>query len=89
MPRGGKREGAGRPKGALNKATLDVREAAQSFTEEALSTLAGIMRSEAQPAAARVSAAKEILDRGHGKSLQTIQADVNVSHEDALAELDD
>jgi hypothetical protein len=75
MARGGKREGAGRPKGALNKATLDVREAAQAFTEDALTVLASIMKAEEQPAAARVSAAKELLDRGHGKSTQPIAGD--------------
>lgn len=75
MSHGGKRTGAGRPKGSLNKATVDVREAAQAFTEDALKILAGIMKAEEQPAAARVSAAKELLDRGHGKSTQPISGD--------------
>lgn len=75
MAHGGKRDGAGRPKGALNKATLDVREAAQAFTEDALKILAEIMKADEQPAAARVSAAKELLDRGHGKSTQPVGGD--------------
>lgn len=70
MPRGGKREGAGRPKGAVNKATADIREAAQEYTEEALKVLAEVMRM-GDSAAARVAAANSILDRGHGKPKQS------------------
>ncbi len=72
MAGGGKREGAGRPKGVPNKATASVRDAAQAFTEDALSTLAEIMRSPEHPAAARVSAASALLDRGHGKPKQPL-----------------
>lgn len=78
MARGGKREGAGRPKGALNKATVDVKEAAQAFTADAIQTLAEIMRSTEHPAAARVSAASTLLDRGHGKPKQSMDLDANV-----------
>lgn len=43
--------------------------AARKYTSEALETLATVMRnSEGDPA--RVSAAKELLDRGHGRSPQ-------------------
>jgi hypothetical protein len=72
MARGGKREGAGRPKGSPNKATVIVKEAAQAFTADAIDTLAEIMRSPAHPAAARVSAANALLDRGHGKPKQPL-----------------
>lgn len=75
MARGGKREGSGRPKGAVNKATADIREAAQEYTAEALGVLASVMRDEAQPAAARVVAANSIIDRGHGKPSQSVQVD--------------
>lgn len=71
MAFGGKQPGAGRPKGALNKATADVKLAAQAYTEEALKTLAKIMKTGASEAA-RVAAANSILDRGHGKPKQTI-----------------
>lgn len=74
MARGGARPGAGRRKGSPNKATVVVRDAAQAFTEDALSTLASIMRDSAQPAAARVSAANALLDRGHGKPKQSVEA---------------
>lgn len=63
----------GRPKGAVNKATRDVRELAQQYTAEALTTLAAIMR-EGNNEQARIAAAKELLDRGHGKSTQPIDA---------------
>lgn len=75
--RGGKRPGAGRPRGSLNKATADIRAAAQVYTDEALSQLATIMRGSDSDAA-RVAAIKELLDRGHGKPKQAIDVDANV-----------
>ncbi len=69
--------GRGRPKGALNKVTADVKQAAQQFTDDALNTLAKIMR-EGESEAARVAAANSILDRGHGKPRQAIDVDANV-----------
>ncbi len=72
MAQGGKRPGAGRPKGSANKATVVVKEAAQAFTADAISVLAEIMRSSEHPAAARVSAANALLDRGHGKPKQPL-----------------
>jgi len=86
MARGGKREGAGRPKGVPNKATADVKEAAQAFTADALNTLASIMRNDQQPAAARVAAASAILDRGHGKPKQSLDLDANVVLNDVASE---
>lgn len=67
--RGGKRPGSGRPKGSVSKVTADVRAQAGKYTPEALKTLCAIMRGSDSDAA-RVAAAKEILDRGHGKSAQ-------------------
>ena len=71
MAKGGKRPGAGRPKGAVSKATADIKAQAGKYTPEALKTLASIMKSsESDPA--RVAAAKELLDRGHGKAPQAV-----------------
>ena len=67
----GERRG-GRKKGTPNKATASIREAAQRYTEEALLVLADVMKDEEQPAAARVSAVKEIFDRGFGKATQAV-----------------
>lgn len=70
MARGGKREGAGRPKGAVNKATADIREAAREYSERALMVLVQVATA-GESEAARVAAANAILDRAHGKPRQT------------------
>lgn len=67
--RGGKRPGSGRPKGAVNKATADVRALAQKYTHAAMAELARLAAS-AESEAARVAAIKELLDRGYGRSMQ-------------------
>ena len=59
----------GRPKGALNKSTKEIKALAQKHTPAALKTLVSVMQASDSDAA-RVSAAKELLDRGHGKSPQ-------------------
>lgn len=59
----------GRPKGALNKSTKEIKALAQKHTPAALKTLVSVMEASDSDAA-RVSAAKELLDRGHGKSPQ-------------------
>jgi hypothetical protein len=69
VAKGGKRLGSGRPKGAVSKATADIKAQAGKYTPEALMTLASIMKASDSDAA-RVSAAKELLDRAHGKSPQ-------------------
>lgn len=77
MARGGKREGAGRPKGAVNKATADIREAAQEYSEQALRVLVQVATA-GESEAARVAAANAILDRAHGKPRQSVDVDANV-----------
>lgn len=66
----------GRKPGSLNKATADVKEAAQAYTAEAVQALATIMR-DSESDAARVAAIKEILDRGHGKPKQGFEGDLS------------
>lgn len=68
----------GRPIGAKNKQTLDVKELAQDYTEQAVKALARIML-ESESDAARVAAIKELLDRGHGKPKQALDVDANVT----------
>ena len=65
----------GRQKGTPNKATADVKEAAKQYTAEAVAALATIMRNSDSDAA-KVAAIKEILDRGHGKARQSLDANV-------------
>lgn len=68
-PKGLPRTG-GRKAGTPNKVTADVRALAGKYGPKALETLAKIMGNEKAPPAARVSAAREILDRAYGKAPQ-------------------
>lgn len=63
----------GRIPGKPNKATAEIRDLAQQYTEEALQKLAEVMRTGVSEQA-RVAAACAILDRGHGRPAQTIHA---------------
>jgi hypothetical protein len=75
MPRntsGLKRGGPGRSKGVPNKATAEIKALAQVYGPAAIDVLVGIMTSVDQPPPARVAAAKELLDRGYGKSKETV-----------------
>ena len=51
----------------------EIRSLARSHTRAALNVLVGVMRSKDATAAARVSAANAILDRGWGKAIQAIE----------------
>lgn len=73
MEKGGKRTGAGRPKGSRNKTTVDVKAIAQSYGADAVKTLAEMMKDKKAPPAARVAAAKELLDRGYGRAKQEME----------------
>jgi hypothetical protein len=55
----------------MAKATADIRSLARAQTELAIRTLTGICGSKAAAAAARVSAATALLDRGWGKPPQS------------------
>jgi hypothetical protein len=58
----------------VSKRTLvEIRSLARSHTRTAINVLAGIMRSKDATAAARVSAANAILDRGWGKATQPLE----------------
>ena len=58
----------GRKAGTLNKVTAEVRTLAQQHGEDAIQTLASIMRDPTRSETARIAAARELLDRGYGKS---------------------
>ncbi|MEX5215305.1 MAG: hypothetical protein NW703_14210 [Nitrospiraceae bacterium] len=68
---GGKRPGAGRPPGALNRITRPIRELAADQGEASIARLVQL-RDEAESEQVRFAAAKELLDRGHGRPRQTI-----------------
>ena len=54
----------------MAKATADIRSLARAQTALAIRTLTGVCGSKAAPAAARVSAASALLDRGWGRAPQ-------------------
>jgi hypothetical protein len=56
------------------KALTEIRSLARSHTRKAINVLVGIMRSKDATAAARVSAANAILDRGWGKATQPLES---------------
>jgi hypothetical protein len=70
-PRGGKREGAGRPPGPIGRgaAFKHLRELARSHTEEAVLTIVNIMR-KSKDGWLRLACANAILDRSFGKPRQ-------------------
>lgn len=67
---GGRRPGAGRPKGAVNKNTADVKALAIQHAPEVIATLAKIALDPLHSGC--VTAGKELLDRAYGKSKQAI-----------------
>lgn len=63
--------GPGRPPGTPNKVTAALKDYADQYTEEAVVGLVKIARHKKTPAAAKVAAWREILDRGHGRAPQS------------------
>jgi hypothetical protein len=57
----------------MSKTVTEIRSIARSHTRTAINVLVGIMRSKDATAAARVSAANAILDRGWGKAAQALE----------------
>ena len=57
----------------MAKTPTEIKSLARSHTKSALNVLAGIMNETTAPHAARVSAAKELLDRGWGKAVQAME----------------
>jgi len=57
----------------MPRTITEIRSLARSHTRTALNVLVGVMRSKDATAAAKVSAANAILDRGWGKAPQAIQ----------------
>ena len=62
----------GRQPGSLNKVTADLKKLAVVHTEEALTTIVKLMKS-GESDTVRLSAAKELLDRAHGKAAQAVK----------------
>jgi len=66
----GERRG-GRKKGTPNKSTAELKALAGVHAETAIKALVGIAQNS-ESDAARVSAIKELLDRGFGRSTQSV-----------------
>lgn len=71
----GERRG-GREAGTPNKATKEVKELAKQYTAEAVNALVKVMRDPNAPHVAVVKASEAILDRGHGRPTQHIEAKI-------------
>lgn len=72
---GGARPGAGRPKGRKNLLSAELKELAQTHGEEALRTIVEVMQ-KGEPSM-RLAAARELLDRGYGKAVQAVDANLS------------
>jgi hypothetical protein len=79
MSAGGKRPGAGRPKGskaltllAPTGERMAFYEAARQYDQQALRVIASILMDENQPASLRLAAANDLLDRAYGKPPQAV-----------------
>jgi hypothetical protein len=66
----------GRPKKTATmearKMAVEVKAAARELTQDAIDTLASVMKDLTAPPAARISAAVALLDRGHGRPTQAV-----------------
>ena len=81
MPAGGKRRGAGRPKGsraltllAPTGERMAFYEAARQYDQQALRVIASVCMDDNQPAALRLAAANDLLDRAYGRPPVAIDA---------------
>lgn len=61
----------GRPKGAVNKATRDIKEICRGHGPEVIEGLLRLSK-EADSDASKIAASKEILDRAYGKARQPL-----------------
>ena len=89
MPAGGKRQGAGRPKGsraltllAPTGERMAFYEAARQYDKEALQVIVSVLMDEKQPASLRLAAANDLLDRAYGRPPIAVQVD-EMSYEPA------
>lgn len=89
MARGGTRPGAGRKAGAPNKASAERQAAVEASGLTPLEFMLDILRDDTKSMESRCWAAEKAAPFVHPK-LSAVQVDANVSlsHEDALGELE-
>jgi hypothetical protein len=78
--------GKGRPKGAVNKATKDIKEIARAHGPEVIEGFWRLFK-EADSDQAKIAAGKEILDRAYGKSTQPLSGDDDAPAIKVISEL--
>ena len=75
--------------GSTAELITDLRDAARRYTKEAIDLYVTAMRDETLGMRIRLAAAKELIDRGHGKATQHVDREPNVydtlSYEDQRA----
>ena len=85
VARGGKRPGAGRPKGAVNRSSLAVIEAANSGGEMPIAYLLRVMRDENVPDMRRDQAARIAASYLHSRiaalTVEEMEANADISWE--------
>lgn len=79
MPKGGKRPGAGRPKGARNRATEEARAMAEETGETPLSYMLRVMRDAEADEKRRDAMAQAAAPYVHAK-LSSVEMDANVTN---------
>lgn len=57
----------------------ELRELAREHTSEAIETLISVMRDKSAPPASRVTAAREVLDRGYGRPAMELALDASLN----------
>lgn len=85
--RGGKRPGAGRPKGTVSQAKQEIAATARGYATEMLKVLVNIAKDKEQPASARVSAASHVIERGYGKPVAPVEHDATDRFSSAFKQL--
>ncbi len=79
-----KTEGSGRKKGTGNVATADIKAALRMHGDEMVKALLKLTKSKDERV--RLGAIQTALDRGFGKAVQTIEAELSVYDSLSLAE---
>ena len=77
----------GRVKGTPNKITADIKALAQVHAADAILQLATILTTSENDSA-RIAAAKELLDRGYGKSMQGVELTGKDGHPVAFTQIE-
>jgi hypothetical protein len=93
MRKGGKRPGAGRPKGARNKRTVETAKAIEASGMSPLDYMISLMRDETREVALRLDAAKSAAPYVHSRlasqELTIRNPDDEKTEEELLAELEE